>query len=137
MGDESYLRVAETDAERCGLVAFLQHFAAALGEVTRGAVVECDITELGIICSADFGLAETVIEPAARVEAAAVRDVDRTRDVAAQDDALAPHLGIGHRNGRHERLRVWMSRIAVGRLTVGQLDNSPQVHYGCSIADVL
>src|SRR3954469_25186645 len=112
MGDESYLRVAETDAERSGLVAFLQHFAAALGEVTRGAVVECDITELGIICSADFGLAETVIEPAARVEAAAVRDVDRTRDVAAQDDALAPGLGIRQWDGGHQRLGVGMARIS-------------------------
>ena len=92
----------------------------------------------GISLGADGRVAQLRAQRAARVEAAAARRVDRARDVAGQDDPLAAQLRVGHRDGRHERLRCtgapgWRNRSRA----VGQLGDPPEVHDRDPVADVL
>src|SRR5438105_3974187 len=51
-------------------------------------------------------LADVLRQPASRVEAAARRRIERRGYVAFQDDALAPHLRVGDRYGRKQRVGV-------------------------------
>src|SRR5262245_48327990 len=52
---------------------------------------------------------------AARMEATARRWPGGARDVALEHDALLAPIGIGHRNRREQRERVWMAWRSVER----------------------
>ena len=75
---------------------------------------------------------------AAGVEVAAARGIDRARDVAGQDHALAPlDVRVRDRHGREQRLAVRMQRRGEQRALVGQLDDPPEIHHRDPVADVL
>src|SRR5512135_3079327 len=62
---------------------------------------------------------------AARMEAAARRDVERIRCFPLQDDALAAFARIGRRHHGKKRLRVGMLRIAQYVARRSDLDDAP------------
>src|SRR5579863_2943280 len=64
------------------------------------------------------------------MKAAPRRRIDRRRNVARQDDALAALLDrrIRNRNCREQRLRIRMEGIDVEFLAVGNLDELADVH---------
>ncbi len=86
-----------------------------------------------------LGLAQPLVEPAPRVEAAARRRVDRARDVALEHDALALALGngIGDRHGGQERPRVRVARRGIHDVRWPDLDDLAEVHHRDAVADVL
>ena len=85
----------------------------------------------------DLWRAEFLAELAARMEPAARWRIQRAGYVAGEDDALASqHVGSDG-NGRHQRLRVGMQRVAEELPPVGQLDHLAQVHHRDPVADVL
>ena len=69
---------------------------------------------------------------AARMEAAARRRLERARDVAGQQDALAALFdgGIGDGHGGKQGFRVRMLGIVEKGLRVGRFDDPSQVHHG-------
>ncbi len=72
-------------------------------EMARTPVAAAEVDERRDLVGADGRAAELLAELAARVEPAARRRVDRARHVAREDHPLAPKLGVGHRDGRHQR----------------------------------
>src|SRR5690242_20829621 len=82
------------------------------------------IQELG-----HFDLATFVRYRASRMEPAAARRPHRRRDVAFEDDALAPRFRawVGDRDRRQQRLRVGMERPLVERVAIGQLHDLADV----------
>ena len=75
---------------------------------------------------------------AAGMEAAALRRVDRARDVALEHDPLPllRQIGIGNRHRREQRLRVGHDRPRVELLGRRQLDELPEVHHRDPVAHV-
>src|SRR5581483_2463494 len=67
---------------------------------------------------------------AARMEAAPGWKLDRTGQVAGENNTLAAllDLGVGNGNSREQRPRVGMFRCAVEFVAVGQLNDFAQVH---------
>src|SRR6185436_20959834 len=66
---------------------------------------------------------------AARVETAARRWLDRVRDFAVEDDALAASRGMERKRGGEERFRVGMERLAVHGVARAGLDELARVHH--------
>src|SRR6476646_6196581 len=80
-----------------------------------------------------------LVQRAARVEAAAGGRVERARDVALEDDAVAPALQprVGHDGGGEERLRIWMLRSPEQLGPRGRLDDLAEVHDRDAVAEEL
>src|SRR5580765_6630208 len=74
-------------------------------------------------------------ELAAGVKMASGWRIYRRRHIALEDYPLAArlNLGIGHRYGGDECLRVRHQRVAVDLFAVGKLDDTAEVHNGDAI----
>jgi len=84
-------------------------------------------------------LTAVLIRPGtAGVEVAAHRGVDRARDIAFQQDALAVARprGIGDGDGRHQRLGVRMHGAQIDFVAVSQFHDFAQIHHSHAVADV-
>ena len=62
----------------------------------------------------------------------------RRRQVSLEDDALAGALdhGVGHGDGRQQRLRVRVTRMGEHVLGLAELDHLAEVHDGHAVGDV-
>src|SRR2546427_2680933 len=96
-------------------------------KVTRGEVTGPHFPQLGLDLPTD--IAE--VRLTARVEAAAGGRVERTGDLAPQDDLrpLALDVGIRRRDRRHERLAVGVQSVPVQVSGVGDLHDLAEVHH--------
>ena len=83
-----------------------------LGEVAGDLVARVEHAQRRILGHAALRVAELLAQPAAGVEPAARRRVDRRRDVALEDDPAAARLDdrIRDRHGRQQRDRVRVER---------------------------
>ncbi len=110
-----------------------------LGEVARDGLLAREDPQLRVDRPALLGLAEPLVQPAAGVEPAARRRVDRARHVALEDDPAALALGdrIRHRDGGQEGAGVRMARRRVHLVRRPDLDDLAEVHHRDPVADVL
>ena len=79
--------------------------------------------------------------PAAGMEPASARRVDRAWHLALEDDALAarslvPLVRFDHRDRRQQSLGVGMDRTRVEVVDGGDLDDDAEVHHGDAVGDV-
>ena len=73
---------------------------------------------------------------AARVEPAAVRRIDWAGDFARQNDSCSLVFDVRYRNRRNQCLRIWMKRIIVESVRLGEFHNFPEVHDCYSMANL-
>ena len=92
----------------------------------------------GILGGAALRVAEPLAQPAAGVEAAARRRVDRRRHVALEDDPPAAPLDlrVRDRDRRQQRDRVRVERPRLSSRRRRQLDDPAEVHHRDPVADV-
>src|SRR5882757_9015337 len=74
---------------------------------------------------------------AAGAEDAARGRVDRARDVALEDDALALAVGVGDRHGGEQRLGIGVLRAAAERVARRALHDAAEIHDDDAVGDVL
>src|SRR5262245_45294620 len=72
----------------------------------------------------------------ARVKGAARGRIDRRRDLAAEDNLLAPGVWVGGKRGCEKSPSVGMAWVAVQGLGWCVLDDPPEVHDGGPVGDI-
>ena len=72
----------------------------------------------------------------ARVKAAALGRMERAGHIALQDNAVPFVTRVRDRNGREQRLRIRVQRLAIEIFTGSQFNHFPQVHHGDTVRDV-
>src|SRR5579883_1598774 len=82
-------------------------------------------------------LAYLLARGAASREPAALRRIDRVRDLATEDDALSSafDLGIGDRYRRDQRAGIGMQRGVIELVAFGYLAERSQIHDSDAVAD--
>jgi hypothetical protein len=81
------------------VAAFAWHWHLGEGGEVAGHKVLSLAGGCNVAPDGDLLFADVLCEPAARVEPAATRRVQGGRHIALQDNALAPDLGVGDRDG--------------------------------------
>ena len=99
----------------------------------------CEHPDRRVDRAALLGLAESLVEPAAGVEPAALGRVDRARHVAGEDDppALALEHRVRDRHGGQERAGVRVSGRGIHEVGRPDLDDLAEIHHRDPVADVL
>src|SRR5262245_34054823 len=71
------------------------------------------------------------------VKMAAARRVNRTGNLARQSDALPFHFWIRYRDRRQQRFGIGVQRRGIKFARRRGLDNTPEIHHGNALADML